>query len=77
MQLINVLNIENMFRIWTSIPSKIVTIWFGFVAVWIGRFLLTCVCCFMVGLIGLIIDTIKSLIKKYKLTHKTSSIRDK
>ena len=77
MQLINILNIENMFRIGISIPDKIMTIWFNFVAVWIGRFLLTCVCCFMVGLIGLIIDTVKSLIKKYKLTHKTSSIRDK
>lgn len=77
MQLINVLNIENMFRIGTSIPSKIVAIWFGFVVVWMVRFLLTCICCFIVGLIGLIIDTVKSLIKKYKLTHKTYSIRDK
>lgn len=63
MQLINVLNIENMFRIGTSIPSKIMTIWFNFVAVWIGRFLLTCICCFMVGIIGLIVDTIKHSIK--------------
>ena len=74
MQLINVLNIENMFRIGTSISSKIMTIWFNFVVVWIGRFLLTCICCFMVGIIGLIVDTIKYSIKKYKLTHKKTIV---